>query len=343
MLESSQCEFVLQRRCFDVNKVNYFLRCNGDRVRDSALNEFDSGLRGGTEGAIHGRISDESWIQATLGVDASGLGMREASVIALPAFIASRVTSRPLVEEMCRHMEEEGIATVAQCMAAYDVRTRTAGERWGNTLPAAVHDQTRRLIEAAAAAGNRRWRSWCEGVDAEEEEDQAPPRARGSRRPGNAVVPDAGAEDEEHPAAQRGSGAPKLQSDLLRITDACVAQGLLSRAIASGDTDRVNLLRELSCTDCNHEWLWGISKHKGKTLSNEDFATAVRIRLGTGGPEDEVICANCGEAILGPAGTHGLLCARGPSTRGHNAVRDVLFHFARGIDASTELDPIGLV
>ena len=76
---------------------------------------------------------------------------------------------------------------------------------------------------------------------------------------------------------------------------------------------------------------------KGKTLSSENFALAVRIRMGTGGLEDGVICANCGEGNLGPAGTHGLICAKVPSTR------DELFHFARGIGASTQFEHIGLV
>ena len=78
-------------------------------------------------------------------------------------------------------------------------------------------------------------------------------------------------------------------------------------------------------------------------MSNEDFALAARIRLGAGGPGDDVICASCGEAALGPAGTYGLLCARGPSTRGHDEVRDELFHFADRLDPSTELEPMGLV
>jgi hypothetical protein len=97
LLESAQCELILQRMFFDVCKVTYQLRCNGERVSEDALHQFDAALRGGTDDAIHGRLCDESWIQATVGADASGLGMNESSVVALPAFIASRVASRPLV------------------------------------------------------------------------------------------------------------------------------------------------------------------------------------------------------------------------------------------------------
>ena len=33
ILENPQCELVLQRRCVDVSKVTYLLRCNGDRIQ----------------------------------------------------------------------------------------------------------------------------------------------------------------------------------------------------------------------------------------------------------------------------------------------------------------------
>ena len=50
------------------------------------------------------------WVQATLGVDAGGLGLRDASLVALPAFIASRTASRPLFVAMAQHMESAGLA-----------------------------------------------------------------------------------------------------------------------------------------------------------------------------------------------------------------------------------------
>ena len=61
VLEHSQCKLILHRRCFDVSKVTYLLRCNGDRVHESALHEFDAASRGGAEDALDDRLSDESW------------------------------------------------------------------------------------------------------------------------------------------------------------------------------------------------------------------------------------------------------------------------------------------
>ena len=60
---------------------------------------------------------------ASLPGAAGGLGLRESSLVALPAFIASRVASRPLVVEMVSHLESAGIVSTAQCLDAYDLRT----------------------------------------------------------------------------------------------------------------------------------------------------------------------------------------------------------------------------
>ena len=160
---------MLHRRCFDVSKVGYILRCNGDLVNDESLAAFDASLRHGTEDALHGKLLDEGWIQATLSVDAGGLGLREASECALPAFIASRVASRPLVAAMCAHVEEEGPGSAARCMREYDRRTHVAAQRLRDVLPAGVHDAVRIHLEEAAALAERRWRNWCAGEEEEEE------------------------------------------------------------------------------------------------------------------------------------------------------------------------------
>ena len=41
--------------------------------------------------------------------------------------------------------------------------------------------------------------------------------------------------------------------------------------------ERVQLLREITSEDCNHEWLWAVSPHKGKTMSGEDYTRQQRI------------------------------------------------------------------
>ena len=345
-LGSAPCEVTLHRRCLGVSKAQYALRCNGDRIDCSALEAFDADTRHGVEETLGGAMPDASWVQASLGVDAGGLGLRDASLVALPAFIASRVAARPLVAEMASHVEEAGLCSAAQCMAAYDQRTHLAAQRWSQVLPDAVRGEATQLTEEAAAAAARRWQAWCEG---EVEQPEAPDDAadaqerRGSRRPGAGMVPEAGTEDPEHPAAPHGAGALRLQRQLTRLMDACVARGLLASVRQSGDWEREHLLAELAAPHVNHEWLWRIDPNKGPALQPDEYTNAVRLRLAAAGPSEMMTCGCCGDALLGPSGFHALLCARGPSTRGHNAVRDTLFKVACSLDPSSEHEPTGLI
>ncbi len=100
-------------------------------------------------------MPDDSWLQASLAIDAGGLGMRETQAIALPAFIASRVAARPLVAEMAQHTEEAGLCPAVLCMRTYDARTTAACVRWALDLLAAVHGEGRQLLDDAAELAAR--------------------------------------------------------------------------------------------------------------------------------------------------------------------------------------------
>ena len=89
-LDDPAAELVLTRRCLDVAKVSYQLRCNGDRLDPALLTQFDTELRSAVETTLGGAVSDNAWVQATMAVPAAGLGLREASAVALPAFLARR-------------------------------------------------------------------------------------------------------------------------------------------------------------------------------------------------------------------------------------------------------------
>ena len=83
--------------------------------------------------------------------------------------------------------------------------------------------------------------------------------------------------------------------------------------------------------------------NKAKCLDHEEYVASVRLRLGCGGPAEPQVCGNCGTAVIGCNGMHALLCARGESTRGHNAVRDELHSMAASVDRSAETEPLGLI
>ncbi len=247
---------------------------------------------------------------------------------------------------MADHMEQAGICSAAQCMQAYDLRSQQAVQRWSHALPEPVQRDAANLVADAAAAAVRRWRSWCVGEVEQPEDPDDPsdaPVPQASRRPGAGLVPEAGTVDPEHPASPAGAGALRLQRQLTRIMDACVARGLLQRARQAEDREREWLLKELASQHVNHEWLWRIDPNKGPALAPDDYVAAVRLRLGAGGRSESVPCACCSSALLAPSGLHALLCARGPSTRGHNAVRDELFAVASSLDSTSELEPTGLI
>ncbi len=86
-----------------VSKASCILRCNGDIVSAELLQRFDDSAMQGVEETLGGAISDDSWTQATPGVDAAGLGLKEASVVARTAFLASRI-----VQAMVRSREKQG-------------------------------------------------------------------------------------------------------------------------------------------------------------------------------------------------------------------------------------------
>ena len=157
------------------------------------------------------------------------------------------------------------------------------------------------------------------------------------------MVPDFGTEDPEHPAAPRGSGGLKLQHDLTRVTDAALAYGLVQQARAAGAWDTEQRLFDLSDAKSSHEWLWNVAPHKGKTMSNAEYSMALRLRLGCAGPDKPLACSSCDGGILERSGRHALLCAKGPSTRGHNAVRDEIFGMAKSVDGNAETEPMGLI
>jgi hypothetical protein len=134
-----------------------------------------------------------------------------------------------------------------------------------------------------------------------------------------------------------------LQQCLSKIADRCAAQGLVDKFTAEERWGDLRRLSDLSQADANHEWLWALHANKGKRLEADEYVAAVRLRLGCAGPTEPAVCGNCGTHIMGCSGEHALVCAKGESTRGHNAVRDELFSMAKPVDANTETEPEGLI
>ena len=337
-LDHPATELVLTRRCADVAKLSYTLRCAGDRVADNVLEQFDTNLRAALEGVLAGPLKDTSWWQATTGVREGGLGFREAVAVSLPALLASRITARPLALEMARHAQQAGMVTEAQFVQAYDDRTKAAFERLRAKLPDQVADELREIAVEGAEAAATRWQHLQQGTA---QGGGAGQRGVG-RRPGQGLVLEPGEEDPESPDAAGRTG-PGLQAQFTKLVDQCVVHGLrLEHNSAESWTD-VRRLDELGDKSCNHDWLWALCPQHGPTLQTEEFVEAVRLRLGAGGPTEPVPCRLCKDGVLDSGGSHALQCSLAEATRGHNAVKNELLRVAKACDSSAEAEPLGLI
>ncbi len=213
-------EMVLTRKCTDVSKLTYLLRTSGDLIDTALLENFDVGMKRAVETILGGSLQDAAWWQATIGVRYGGLGMREATAVVFPAFLGSRLASRPLVKEMAGHMEAAGLGTEAQVMDRYDERTRSAFDRFANLMPEGIRPQLATFAEEAAADAQASWELVRRG--------QTEADAMGARRgPGAALLPEAGDEDEEHPHGNPQGCAMRLQAGISKIVDDCVRTGLV--------------------------------------------------------------------------------------------------------------------
>ena len=131
-VDHAPIELVLTRQCADVSKLMYHMRINGDILDHDLLASFDGQLRASVSNSLSGDLPDHSWWQATTGV----------VTVALPAFVASRILSRPLVVTMVDHLCAAIGASRQTIMAEYDARTDEALSRLAARLggtSASVH------------------------------------------------------------------------------------------------------------------------------------------------------------------------------------------------------------
>ena len=296
-LEDPGAELVLTRKCADVAKVSYVMRCSGDRLDEDLLKEFDEGLRNAVENTLGGAVKDDSWLQATTAVPTGGLGFREATSIALPAFVASRVAARPAALIMAGHAEAAGLLTTDVFAQHYDLRTSAAVQRWLSDLPVDLHEAVQSTIEDAACAAKVWWDTAASGQESghpDRGNEEEVPHYQGGPRLINAT----GAEDAEHPIGHAGALALHLQRRLTDIVDRRVATSLAESLGRANRWSDVRRLREISDPECSHEWLWQHSIVTGPILRDVGYVTAVRLRLGAAGPDEPAVCGYCGTSLL---------------------------------------------
>jgi len=84
-LLSAQDALLLLRVSFSAPMVQHLLRCLPS-VDNPALDLFDGHLRSALSRITNTSLSDTQWLQASLPIKHSGLGIRQVCSLALPAF-----------------------------------------------------------------------------------------------------------------------------------------------------------------------------------------------------------------------------------------------------------------
>ena len=105
----------------------YSLRCS-PCMDSPKLSEFDQIMRVGLSRVLNLEFGDRVWLQATLPVKDGGLGIRSASSLALPAFLASAAGTASLQSLI-----------LSKCITPPDSILSSAVDRWlshsGSVLP----------------------------------------------------------------------------------------------------------------------------------------------------------------------------------------------------------------
>ena len=126
------------------------------------------------------------------------------------------------------------------------------------------------------------------------------------------------------------------------FADGSKIAALLRRLEATGDEPGIRQLQDLQAEGTDHTWLWIAASTSGFAIRQQEFRTAVRMRIGADVLDEEMPCACCG-GVIDRRGLHCLRCAPGESTRGHNWVAGTLLGLASLSDASSLAEPRGLV
>ena len=329
-VDHAPTELVLTRQCADVSKLMYHMRINGDILNHDLLASNDGQLRASVSTSLCGDLPDHSWWQATTGVMAGGLGLRTSVTVALSAFVASRILSRPLVVTMVDHFCAAIGASRETIMAEYDTRTDEALSRLVHTLPTAAALELLGKLDEALAESHLLWQNVLSGSNPAMRDlpPSAPRHARG-------ITPDDGDGDEEHPHTRKRT---KIQSIITAHIDAGwqMHEG-------EGSWAARTRLAELSDPNVDHTWLWRLNPRHGPTLEADEYVVSVRFRLGCAGPAEPITCAACNSGILDTGAAHASCYALGEATRGHNAVTSLLHAAAQQCDHTSEMEVPGLI
>jgi hypothetical protein len=335
-LDDPALELLLMRQCADAGLVTFLLRAvgpvgeGGGRISQGVIDEFDGVMRQGVEQVVRGEVTAEAHQQAGWGVKAGGLGLRPGSAVALPAHVASLVEARPFVEALAEEMRRRGLAVAAEMEEVERVAVEALVEREAGDLRERLSMGVNDARHVAERLANR-----ILGGRGGEARDP------GGGESGGGGGGDGGGEKKEERRSERG---PRLQHRLLAALDDEALKGVLTGLGARREAAAIvrhRRLADLGSSQTNHDWLWAVNPAHGYVLHPDDYAVAVRLRLGLSVVEyeGEMKCGECELRIeADDVGRHALLCAKGKRTIGHNRIRDHLADLARLSDGRAQTE-----
>ena len=89
--------------------------------------------------------------------------------------------------------------------------------------------------------------------------------------------------------------------------------------------------------------MWELNPRFARHLDQDAFVAAMRVRLGADRGARSLECHACGKRPGCRLHEHALCCAPGPSTSGHNEVRDIVLATAVVADPAAEPEVLGLL
>ena len=100
--------------------------------------------------------------------------------------------------------------------------------------------------------------------------------------------------------------------------DRCIKEGQIGRWRYLGRWGDIHRLEDISHDEGDHDRFWAVHLRENRNIEDEEFVTAVRLRLSCGGSGEPSACDNCGNRSMPAGGYHGILFAFGESVRGYN-------------------------
>jgi hypothetical protein len=121
----SQDALILLRASFSATRVMHLLRC-APSVGHTALQSFDDQLRSAVQRITNSTLTHTQWLQASLPVRDGGLGVRRVMSLALPAYIASAVTTTVLQEQILARCQVSPDRYLLDYLSAWSATTGLA-------------------------------------------------------------------------------------------------------------------------------------------------------------------------------------------------------------------------